>query len=146
MPYAAFLFPSAAQADAAALLGLLAVCVARTANAGGRTWTTPERSRCIAAQVATAAGLDMRQCWKATKESYLGRVPKTLILDAVREGAGAGVAGRLAHAKKEIMVADAAQLLDGKAWLPAVLHVPGVTYPVDSGDAQATQPVPMAAE
>ena len=132
--------------DAAALLGLLAVCVARTANAGGRTWAGAKGSRCIAAQVATAAGLDMRQCWTATKESYLSRVPKALILDAVREGAGAGVAGRIAHAKKEVMVADAAALLDGKGWLPAVLRVPGATYPVDSGDAQVIPPVPMAAE
>ena len=132
--------------DATALLGLLAVCVARTANAGVRTWTTPEGSRCIAAQVATAAGLDMQQCWTATKESYLGRVPKALIQDAVREGAGAGVAGRIAGSKKEVMVADAAQLLDGKGWLPAVLRVPGATYPVDSGDVQAIPPVPMAAE
>lgn len=132
--------------DATALLGLLAVCVARTANAGGRTWTGAEGSRCIAAQVATAAGLDMRQCWTATKESYLGRVPKALILDAVREGAGAGVAGRIASSKKEVMVADAATLLDGKGWLPAVLRVSGATYPVDSGDVQAIPPAPMAAE
>ena len=132
--------------DAAALLGLLAVCVARTANARGQTWTTPEGSACVAAQVATAAGLDMRQCWTATKESYLGRVPKALILDAVREGAGASVAGRIASAKKEVMVADAAQLLDGKGWLPAMLRVPGAVQPVESGDAQATPPVAMAAE
>ena len=132
--------------DAPTLLGLLAVCVARTVNAGSRTWTTPEGSQCIAAQVATAAGLDMRQCWTATKESYLGRVPKALIQDAVREGAGAGVAGRIANSKKEVMVADAAALLDGKGWLPAVLRVPGTTYSVDFGDAQAIPPVPMAAE
>jgi len=132
--------------DAAALLGLLAVCVAHTANAGSRAWTTPEGSACVAAQVATAAGLDMRQCWTATKESYLGRVPKALILEAVREGAGAGVAGRIASSKKEIMVADAAVLLDGKGWLPAVLRIPGAACPVDSGDAQANPPVPMAAE
>ncbi len=132
--------------DAAALLGLLAVCVARTANAGRRAWTTPEGSACVAAQVAAAAGLDMRQCWTATKESYLGRVPKALILEAVREGAGAGVAGRIASSKKEIMVADAAVLLDGKGWLPAVLRIPGAACPVDSGDAQANPPVPMAAE
>ena len=132
--------------DAAALLGLLAVCVARTTNAGGRTWTTPEGSACVAAQVATAAGLDMRQCWTATRESYLGRVPKALILDAVREGAGASVAGRIASAKKEVMVADAAQLLDGRGWLPAMLRVPGAVQPVASGDAQATPPVAMAAE
>ena len=78
--------------------------------------------------------------------SHLGRVPKVLILDAVRESAGASVAGRIAASKKEVMVADAAQLLDGKGWLPAVLRVPGATHPVDSGDAQDAPPVSMAAE
>ena len=104
-------------------------------NAGGRTWTTPEGSRSVAAQVATAAGLDMQRCWTATKESYLGRVPKALILDAVREAAGVAVAGRIASVKKEVMVADAAALLDGKGWLPAMLRAPGASRPVDSGDA-----------
>ena len=136
------------EQDATALLGLLAVCVARTANAGSRTWTTPEGSQCTAAQVATAAGLDMRQCWTATREGYLGRVPKALILDAVREGAGSSAAARLASAKKEAMAAGAEMLLAGTGWLPAVLHVPGVTCSVDSSGAgdQATAPVAMAAE
>lgn len=40
------------------LLSLMAVCVARATNAGPRTWTAPEGSQCIAAQVAKAAGLD----------------------------------------------------------------------------------------
>ena len=44
------------------------------------------------------------------------------------------------------MVVDAAALLDGKGWLPAVLRVPEAIRPVDSRDAQATQPVPIAAE
>ncbi len=134
--------------DATTLLDLLAVCVARTVNAGSRTWTSPAGGQCIAAQVATAAGVDMRQCWTATKDSYLGRVPKALILDAVREGAGAGVANRIARSKKEVMVVDAEQVLAGTGWLPAVLRVPGATYPVDSGDADGTapEPMPMAAE
>ena len=82
--------------------------------------------------MASAAGLDMRGCWTATAEGYLGRVPKALILDAVREGAGASAAARLA----------------GTGWLPAVLHIPGVTYPVDSGAAgdQPAAPMAMAAE
>lgn len=134
--------------DAPTLLGLLAVCVARAANAGSRTWTTPEGSQCIAAQVATAAELDMRQCWTPTKDSYLGRVPKALILDAVREGVGASAAHRIARTKKEIMVADAETLLAGTGWLPTALRVPGATYPVDSGDTDslAIPPIPMAAE
>jgi len=136
------------EQDTPALLGLLAVCVARTADAGRADWTTPHGAGCIQAQAATAAGLDMRHCWTATKESYLSRVPKALILDAVREGAGSSAAARIAATKKEVMAADAAALLSGTGWLPAVLHVPGVTYPVDSGAAgdQAAAPVAMAAE
>ena len=132
--------------DTSTLLGLLAVCVARTADAGRADWTKAHGA--IQAQVASAAGLDMRGCWTATAEGYLGRVPKALILDAVREGAGATAAARIAGTKKEVMAADAAALLAGTGWLPAVLHVPGVTYPVDSGAAgnQPAAPVAMAAE
>jgi len=134
--------------DTSMLLGLLAVCVARTADAGRADWTTPQGAGCIQAQAATAAGLDMRGCWTATREGYLGRVPKALILDAVREGAGASAAARIAGTKKEVMAADAEALLAGTGWLPAVLHVPGVTYPVDSSGAadQPAAPVAMAAE
>ena len=103
--------------DVPTLLSLMAVCVARATNAGVRTWTTPEGSQCIAAQVATASGLDMRKCWTATKDSYLGRVPKALIVEAVREGARARAAGQIAGSKKEVMVADAEQLLTGTGWL-----------------------------
>ncbi len=129
-----------------ALLGLLAVCVARTANAGGRTWATPEGGRCVAAQVAGAAGLDMRQCWTPTREGYLGRVSKALILQAVREGAGANAAKSIASAKKEVMAREAAALLDGTGWLLPALRVPGATYPLDSGDAAIMPPVAIAAE
>ena len=38
----------------------------------------------------------------------LGRVPKTLILNAVREGADTSAAARLAGTTKEVMAADAA--------------------------------------
>ena len=134
--------------DTPALLSLLAVCVACTADAGRADWTTPHGAGTIHARVATAAGLDMRQNWTATREGYLGRVPKALILDAVREGVGTSATARIAGTKKEVMAADAAALLAGTGWLPAVLHVPGVTYPVDSGAAgnQSAAPMAMAAE
>ncbi len=89
------------EQDTPALLGLLAVCVARTADAGRADWTTPHGAGTIHAWVASAAGLDMRQCWTATKEGYLGRVPKALILDAVRDGAGPSAAARIAGTKKQ---------------------------------------------
>jgi ParB family chromosome partitioning protein len=116
-----------------ALLDLLAVCVARTADAGTRVWSGPEADQCVAAKVATAAGLDMRRYWAPTRESYLGRVPKALIVEAVQEGIGPGPAGRMAGSKKEMMVADAAQLLGGSGWLPALLRVPAGS-PEDAAD------------
>lgn len=79
----------------AALLALLAVCVARCANAGETGWTEGRGAGCVAAQVARAAGLDMRTWWQPTTEGYFGRVPKALILDAVRDGAGASAATRV---------------------------------------------------
>jgi hypothetical protein len=85
------------------LLSLMAVCVAHATNARPRTWTTPDGSQCIAAQVATAAGLDMRACWTATKDSYLAPVPIALSVEAVREGAGAWAAGQIVGSKKEVM-------------------------------------------
>ena len=91
--------------------------------------------------MAAAAGLDMRQCWTPTKESYLGRVSKALILDAVREGAGASAAARISGAKKAAMAQDAETLLAGKGWLPAALRVPVV---VEAGEAD--EALLMAAE
>ncbi len=130
------------------LLSLMAVCVARATNAGPRTWTTLEGSQCIAAQVAGAAGLGMRTCWTATKDSYLACVPKALIVEAVREGAGARAAGQIVGSKKEVMVADAEQLLAGASWLPSILRVSEASYPVDSGDTDSLTilEMPIAAE
>ena len=62
------------------------------------------------------------------------------------EGAGASAAARLAGTKKKVMAADAATLLAGTGWLPALLHVPGVIYPVDSGAAEDQPAAPVAAE
>jgi len=78
------------------------------------------------------------------ERGYLDRVPKALILD----GAGASAAARIAGTKKEVMTANAAALLSGTGWLPVMLHVPGMTYPVDSGRAgnQDTAPVAVATE
>jgi ParB family chromosome partitioning protein len=122
--------------------------VARATNAGPRVWITSEGSQSIAAQVATAAGLDMRTCWTASRDSYLGRVSKALIVEAVREGAGMRAVGQITGSKKEVMVADAEQLLAGTGWLPSILRVAETRYPVDSADVDSL-PIPqsqMAAE
>ena len=45
-------------------------------------------------------------------------MPKALIVEAVCEGAGAQAVGQILVSKKEVMVADAEQLLAGTSWLP----------------------------
>ena len=107
--------------DVPTLHGLIAVCVGRVADPGKEDWTDARQG---AAQVATAAGLDMRQWWTATQDSYFGRVTKAGILAAVREGAGEAAAHRIGDMKKEAMAANAEVLLSGKGWLPARLRVP----------------------
>ncbi len=87
--------------------------------------------------------LDMRRFWQPTVASYLGRVSKALILDAVREGAGAGAAKRLEGMKKEPMAEAAAGLLEGTGWLPALLRTPA--SPESAGDAE-DEPMAAAAD
>nr|WP_314433947.1 ParB N-terminal domain-containing protein [uncultured Brevundimonas sp.] len=72
--------------------------------------------------LATAVGLDMAGTWSATASSYFSRVPKTRVLEAVTEAAGAGEAGRIAEFKKGDMAEAAERLVEGKGWLPAVLR------------------------
>ena len=117
--------------DVPTLHGLIAVCVGQVADPGKEDWTDARQG---AAQVAVTAGLDMRQWWTATQDSYLGRVTKAGILAAVREGAGDTAAHRIADMKKEAMAANAEALLSGKGWLPVRLRVP-------TPDAAPSEPV-----
>jgi ParB family chromosome partitioning protein len=131
-----------------ALLALLAICVARCAHAGGADWTGGQASGSVAVQVAQAAGLDMRTWWQPTVESYLGRVPKALILEAVRDGVGETAASRIAGMKKEAMAANAAELLDGTGWLPRALRTPNSERDAiyEAGDSQSDAPTMLAAD
>lgn len=62
--------------------------------------------------------------WRPTARSYLGRITKARILDAVREGAGAEAAERIADMRKRDMADAAEQLLAATDWLPALLRTP----------------------
>jgi ParB family transcriptional regulator, chromosome partitioning protein len=134
--------------DMPVLLALLAVCVARCANAGGADWTEDRGAGSVAAQVARAASLDMRTWWQPTQESYLGRVPKALILEAVRDGAGELVASRIAGMKKEAMATNATELLDGTGWLPRLLRTSLAACHAESEEAdnQSGTGISQAAE
>ena len=95
------------------MTGLLAYCVACAVK--------PERDP-RADQLAAALSLDMAQWWQPTVAGYLGRVSKTLILEAVTEGKGTRRRKISPHSRKAEMADRAAELLAGTGWLPAMLR------------------------
>ena len=103
---------------------LLAHCAARTVNALRLPWDRKPRSLQTADRLATALALDMAKNWTPTVDSYLGRVTKAHIVEAVSEGVSEDAARRIADMKKPDMAQTAEQLLAGTGWLPATLRTP----------------------
>ncbi|OJX78233.1 MULTISPECIES: ParB/RepB/Spo0J family partition protein [Alphaproteobacteria] len=118
--------------DDAKRLALLAHCASRTVNALRLPWDRKPRSLQTADRLASALGLDMAKDWTPTVDSYLGRVTKAHIVEAVTEGVSEDAACRIADMKKPDMAQAAEQLLAGTGWLPATLRT--------------TQPEPKAIE
>ncbi|ALC14385.1 ParB/RepB/Spo0J family partition protein [Sphingopyxis sp. 113P3] len=110
--------------DDAKRLALLAHCVSRTVNALRLPWDRKARSLQTADRLATALALDVAKDWTPTVDSYLGRVTKAHIVEAVSEGVSEDAARRIADMKKPDMALAAEQLLAGTGWLPAVLRTP----------------------
>jgi len=106
---------------------LFAHCVAMTVNAVHEPYNRRPRALAHAGVLAATVGLDMAKAgWTPTAASYLGRVTKARILEAVREAKGETAAGRIAGLKKPDMVAAAEELLAGTGWLPEVLRTPAL--------------------
>lgn len=120
-PGAVWAFVTALDGDSRA--SLLAHCVALSVHAvRGR-----ERRPGVwdhADTLAAAVNLDMTGYWTATMTSYLGRVTKARIGEAVREAVGEEAAGRIGGLKKPDMASEAETLLAGKGWLPSLLRKP----------------------
>ncbi|MBV8914977.1 MAG: hypothetical protein JOZ05_18300 [Acetobacteraceae bacterium] len=104
---------------------LFAHCVALSVNAVFEPYNRRPRALAHADRLAQAVGLDMAASWAPTVETYLGRVTKARILQAVREARGNEAAERIAHLKKGEMAEQAQALLDGSFWLPEPLRTPG---------------------
>ncbi len=119
-----------------ARMGLLAHCVSlgvsalheRAGQPGGSvSGLMVERRIAQANRLARAVGLDMVEVgWRPTVVNYLSRVPKTRILEAVREAKGEQAAQLLGHLKKDEMAKEAERLLDGTGWLPEPLRLADV--------------------
>ena len=74
-------------------------------------------------RLARTTGLDLVEAgWKPTVDNYLGRVTKSRILEAVREGVGESAAQLIDHLKKGDMAREAERLLEGSGWLPEPLR------------------------
>ena len=119
---------------------LFAHCVSLTVNAVYETYNRRPRALAHAGRLAEAVALDMAAAgWKPTVESYLGRVTKGRILDAVREAKGEDAAQRIAHLKKAEMATAAEELLDATGWVPEPLRTPGQSFtpPTDVAAEQA---------
>jgi len=105
---------------------LFAHCVAASVNAVCDPYNRRPRALTHAGRLAEALDLDMAAAgWRATVDSYLGRVTKARILAAVREARGEDAARRLEGLKKEEMAKTAEGLLAGSSWLPEPLRTPG---------------------
>ncbi|WP_213775286.1 ParB/RepB/Spo0J family partition protein [Bradyrhizobium sp. dw_78] len=109
-------------------MALFAHCVAWTVNAVKLPWEGKPRSMTTANRLAEAVSLDMTEHWRPTVRTYLGRVTKTRILDAVREAVSIEAADRMADMKKQDMAETAEQLLAATGWLPAPMRTPRVVY------------------
>lgn len=116
---------------------LLGHCAARTVNALRLPWDRKPRSLETADRLASALALDVAKDWTPTVDSYLGRVTKAHIVEAVTEGVSEDAARRIADMKKPDMAQAAEQLLAGTGWLPAALRTP---------QPEPEQPAPVEAE
>jgi ParB family chromosome partitioning protein len=131
-----------ADLDSDSRQALFAHCVGLTVNAVHQSYDRRPKALQHADRLATAVRLDMAAAgWTPTVDSYLGRVTKARILDAVREAKGDKAADRIAHLKKAEMAKEAERLLDGTGWLPEPLR----TADLEQTDGAETSRV-MAAE
>jgi ParB family chromosome partitioning protein len=122
-----------ADLDHDSRMALFAHCVALTVNAVRLPWDRRPRAVATADRLAEAVSLDMTGYWRPTVRSYLGRVTKARILEAVRESVSDEAAERMADMKKFDMAEAAEQLLASTDWLPALLRTAkSVAEPVET--------------
>ncbi|MEY9460245.1 hypothetical protein ABH973_000658 [Bradyrhizobium ottawaense] len=111
-----------AELDHDSRMALFAHCTALTVNALRLPWERRPQALATADRLAEAVSLDMTGYWRPTVRSYLGRVTKARILEAVCEGVSGEAAERMVDMKKVEMAEAAAQLLAGTGWLPSLLR------------------------
>ena len=117
--------------DSDSRAALFAHVVSLSVNAVSEAWNRRPRALAHADQLADAVELDMAPRWKPTVDTFLGRVTKARILQAVAEAKGQRAADRIAHLKKGGMATEAETLLADTGWLPEPLRTPGQVVTAD---------------
>ena len=119
---------------------LFAHCVGLSVNAVHESWNRRPRALAHADRLAQVLDLDMVAAgWTPTVDTYLGRVTKGRIVQAVREAKGERAAQLIEPLKKGDMADKAQALLAGSGWLPEPLRTPG--RPVgSSAESAADEP------
>jgi ParB family chromosome partitioning protein len=136
-----------AELDYDSRMALFAHCVSLTVNAVKLPFDRRPRALAAARRLAEAVALDMTSYWRPTVRSYLGRVTKAGILEAVREGLGEEAAVRLTDMKKADMAQAAEQLLAATGWLPSLLRMAALHAQTDlQSETQGGEPHAVAAE
>jgi ParB family chromosome partitioning protein len=141
-----------AALDEASRGALLAHCVSFGVNAlyekgdrhggPGVSLHSVQRRLAQADRLAQAVRLDMVEAgWRPTVDSYLARVTKPRILEAVREAKGEQSAQLIDHLKKADMAKEAERLLDGTGWLPEPLRLADV-LPAPDARTDAAEALP----
>jgi ParB family chromosome partitioning protein len=120
------------------LLDLMAHCASLTVNAVRAPFDRKPGAWAHADRLAEAVDLQMTGYWTPTVASYLGRVTKARIGEAVREAVSEEAAERIGGLKKPDMASEAEALLAGKGWLPSLLRKP-VPAPAEAEVQPAAQ-------
>lgn len=125
---------------------LFAHCASATVNVVKEPWNRRPDALAHGDRLARAVGLDMAAAgWKPTVDTYLSRVPKARILEAVRESKGEASAQLIDHLKKPEMAKEAERLLAGTGWLPEPLRtLEAGTLTVDAGPESEPLPAFLA--
>jgi ParB family chromosome partitioning protein len=119
--------------DSDSQAALFAHCASLSVNVVKEPWNRRPDALAHGDQLARAVNLDMAAAgWKPTVDSYLGRVPKMRILEAVREAKGEQSAQLIDHLKKPEMAKEAERLLAGTGWLPEPLRLASTEVAVDA--------------
>lgn len=122
------------------LLDLLAHCASLSLDAVRQPHNKRPGAWALADRLSGLCRLDMTTTWTPTVASYLGRVTKAHIGQAVREAVGEEAASRVAGLRKGDMAAEAETLLKGTGWLPSLLRTPAPTVTAQALGAGGQHP------